>query len=88
MERYVSVEKLKDALYEKEWQIIPPLKEVEEIIDVVASDHAEWAHLKGDRDIWICTACDNDIITDGETPDYKFCPYCGIPIKVRSDDKQ
>lgn len=82
MERYISVEKLKTALQEKEWQFVFPLVEIDETIDEVTSDYAEWAHLKSDHDVWVCTACGNDIITDGETPDYKFCPYCGIPMKA------
>lgn len=88
MKRYISVEKLKEALQEKKWQFIFPLIEIDEVIDTVASESAEWAHMKNIHDIWICTACDNDIITDGETPDYKFCPYCGIPMEVRDEDKQ
>lgn len=82
MERYISVEKLKDALYEKEWQIIPPLKEVEDVIEEVASSNAEWARHPKYPNVWVCTACDKELKCNNNNPSlFNFCPNCGIPMK-------
>lgn len=29
---------------------------------------------------WVCSACGGEVASEGNPPDYKFCPYCGLPI--------
>lgn len=87
----ISRKALKDALWEKEWSIYPPIDDIDDVIDMQPAVDAEpvrhgmWRHLGGDE--WCCTMCGEVIHTEGrwERPSGKYCRECGARMDGGGD---
>lgn len=93
----ISRNALKDALWEKEWSIYPPIDDIDDVIDMQPAVDAEpvkygrivedWKDRKKGTIKRVFTCCNTDFTDLTQWMRPRYCPDCGAKIEGETERK-